>query len=109
MEPLLQIILTFVIGLLTVGGTYATIRITRPKIEAERESLISSTALSLIEPLRDRIKTVEEDNEAIHFELREVKEENRMLRIWGKLNYQRVIELGGEPADFEDVIRVNGK
>lgn len=107
MTPLLQIILTFVIGLLTVGGTYATIRSTRPKIEAERESLITSTALSLIVPLRDRIAQVEADNKLIHTELTQVKEENRLLRVWGKLNYQRVIELGGVPADFEEIIQAH--
>jgi hypothetical protein len=108
MTPLLQVILTFVIGLLTVGGTWATIRITRPKIEAERESLITSTALSLIQPLNDRINTLAADLVAVHAELAEVREENRMLRVWGKINYHRVIELGGVPADFEEVSRQLG-
>lgn len=103
MTPLLQVILTFVIGLLTVSGTYATIRVSRPKMKAESDSVITQTALSLLAPLRERISSLETEHAAFKADLLMVREENRLLRIWGKANYRRVEELGGVPVPFEDI------
>ena len=99
-------------AVLAAGGVgWFTVRLTRKKLAAEAKKLAAETdkmstltALSLINPLKERIDDLEEDMVEVHEELNMVREENRLLRIWGKLNYSKVKDLGGDPAEFEDVV-----
>jgi len=89
-----EVILTILVALATAFSTFATYRATRRKIDAEGSEVYTRTALSLIEPLKSRLKELEA--RVTHLE-----KENRALRAWGLANEELVRTHGGIPASLE--------
>lgn len=96
MTPLIQVILTFLIGALTVGGSVYAVKASRPKIEADTAAVLTQSAGEWVKRLDGRI----DDLEA---ELHEMRDINRRLRRWAKVLVAEVHESGGVPTPFESV------
>ena len=90
-----QTIVTALIGLATIFGSYWVARLQRPKIDAEAEESIGRTYRGLVEELRmemDRRVSALEDELAIE------RKRNTQLEAWSKALSLQVVELGGVPV-----------
>ena len=110
MTPLQQFMATLAVALIAASGTWFTLRINRPKIVAERDSVIASTALSLLDPLNDRIALLSSqiddliDTAADNTDrISSLEEELGMVRLWAQVLWRQVVELGGDPIPFEQI------
>ena len=94
-----QTIVSALIGLAAVFGSYWVARLQRPKIDAEAQEAIGRTYKGLVEELRvemdRRVKKLER-------ELALERKRNEQLTNWSKALALQVIELGGRPVLYSD-------
>ena len=102
-SPTWDLLATFIIGLLTVGGVYLTLKVNRPKIQAERTGIITKSALSLLDPLNKRIDKLEKIQRVNQERIKDLEDETARLRLWAQMLWRQVLDLGGQPVPFETV------
>ncbi len=98
MELELQHLVTLLLGLLTVGGSYATVSLSRRRDKIEGIQVITDTTLSLIQPLREQVAELKGEVRALEWE----------LRLWRELAERRagqVVALGGAPIQLESLVQ----
>ena len=103
MTPLTQVLATIAVAIIAASGTWLTLRAQRPKIVAERDSVIAATALSLIAPLNERIDSLVEHIQSNDDRIASLEEELGMVRLWAQVLWRQVVELGGEPIEFSKI------
>ena len=93
----LAAIIAGLVGLLGAVAAYAKLRPTNRKLDAEGSKMVVDIALSLVQPLEERIGSLEREVEALEVE----------LRLWREVANRRgtqVIELGGVPIEFDALL-----
>ena len=110
MSSTLQIVLTFLIGAGTVGGTWYLLPANRGKIEADTAAVLTKSAGEWVERLTNRInylegeiESIRKDNHALEVEIDELKEDKRRLEAWSKVLVAQVIENGGIPILLAEI------
>ena len=108
MSPLLQWILSVVVALLAAGGTYATLRVNRPKIQAEAAAALTDTAMKLLAALQEKVDDMEDlvgkqATKVVTLEehIDKLETELNDIRLWAQMLWAQVVELGGQPIPFE--------
>ena len=69
----------------------------------KRQHYITHTALKLLQPVSERVAVLEAANLRLEGRISDLEHENGRLWLWGRLNYTKVIELGGEPHNLTPV------
>ncbi len=103
MTPQAQLLATIGVALIALFGTWLTLRVNRPKVLAERESIVTAAALSLIEPLEKRIDDLERSEALTEDRIKELEYEAKLLRLWAMALYRQVDHMGGEPINFDQI------
>jgi hypothetical protein len=67
------------------------------RLRDKRGSGLVSSAMGLLAPLQNRIATLEADLESLKRHVSDLETQNGELWRWGRINYTRVLELGGDP------------
>lgn len=103
MTPLAQVLATIAVAIIAASGTWLTLRVQRPKIVAERDSVVTATALSLITPLNERIDALQAHIQDNDERIASLEEELGMVRLWAQVLWRQVVELGGQPIEFAKI------
>jgi len=91
----LQGIITLLAAIIASGATWATVRASNAKMQAEEAEVITRTALSLIEPMRTKITDLE-------VRVKELEAEAAEIYIWAKALSVQIIEMGGTPVPMRN-------
>jgi hypothetical protein len=82
----------------------------RPKIIAERDSVVAASAITLIAPLNQRIAALSDHVDELVSQAEDnteritsLEEELGMVRLWAQVLWRQVVELGGEPIAFGQI------
>lgn len=92
----LQGIITIVAAVIASGATWATVRASNKKTEAEEAEILSRAALSLVEPMQKKIYKLE-------CKIDDLEKEINNVYLWAKELSAQVIEHGGTPIPFSDI------
>lgn len=84
------------VGWFTLAAVKRRLAAQADQAKAQAAQAITDAAVTLINPLQARIS-------ALETRVCQLEDENRRLRVWGQLNYGRVIEMGGNPYAFHEV------
>ena len=90
----LQAIVTVIAAVIASGATWATVRASNRKTEAEEAEILSRAALSLVEPMQKKIHELE-------CEVRDLRKEIEEVYVWAKALSAQIVEMGGNPLPFE--------
>ena len=85
--------ISFVSAMIAFGSWRAS----KKALKARETADLAATAISLIKPLQDRITELESRQARQDKRVADLEHENGELMRWGRLNYARVVEMGGEP------------
>lgn len=91
----LQALVTLLAAVIASGATWATVRASNAKMQAEEAEVITRTALSLIEPMKKEIADLKARVKELEAEVEEVY-------MWAKRLSAQVIELGQTPEPMRN-------
>ena len=103
-----QIVVTAVIGLLTVGGSYGAVAVSRRNAKTTETDVVTDAALSLIQPLKDRVSELESKVDHLESELKKSETERNRLHRWALTLYGQLEGAGIDPIRFEEIKRLDG-
>ena len=88
--------------------TWLTIRASRPKVKADASDTLTKISLSLVEPLQERITTLETHMEEQDKKIDALEAENKSLHRWSQVLFSQVVEAGADPIPFETIQALEG-
>ena len=84
-------------------GSWLTIRSGRAKNSAEATSVLTTIAMSLVEPLQKNQEEMKKELARMERKIAHLEKENALLHKWSQLLYSQVVEIGYDPISFEFV------
>lgn len=103
-----QLAVTLTIGLLTVSGSYAAVRVSRKTARTQETDVVTEAALSLVEPLKLRITELEEHVARLEDKLDKADKERTQLHRWALTLTGQLHGAGIEPISFEQIRYLDG-
>lgn len=114
MELWASILASVTVALLSGGGAWYAARAVNKKAPAEIITALSEGAVNLVDPLNQRIDSMEDELKAIKAERQEcqaqilrLEGENNLLLRWANVLIEQVIKNGGVPVLLEDIRRLD--
>ena len=108
MTDSVSIAVTAVIGLLTVAGSYASVKVARRNARVQETDVVTDAALSLLEPLRHRITELEVKVDHLESELQKSERERNQLVRWAATLQAQLTNAGIDPITLAEIRHLDG-
>ena len=97
-------VLVIIAAAVSLATALITVAASRPEVRADVTQTLTDISLSLIQPQADRIDALNVKVTELTGQVCRLETENRGLHKWSQILFSQVVEHGGNPVPFKEVI-----